>query len=227
MEFFFREVYILHLETGNMTSVTNQNGQLSYQVFGTGEEILLAFHGFGQSGKIFEEWAQVIGSQFTIYAFDLFYHGNSMRPFQNLSKTEWEEWIQLFLAKEGFARFSILGYSLGGRFAISTAILFGERVNKLFLVAPDGIFLTVWFKLSTTPGLKLLFKYFVMHPDRLERMLAFNERSRMINRYVADFARKEMGDLENRKRVYRSWNFFKTLGYTKKALVRHFSKTPY
>ena len=210
-----------------MTSVTRENGQLAYQVFGTGSEILLAFHGFGQDGTIFKEWADITADRFTIYAFDLFYHGQSIRPYENLPKAEWKDWVVQFLKQEGIDRFSILGYSLGGRFAISTALLFSTKVNELFLVAPDGIFLTPWFKLATTPGLRSVFKYFMMHPDRLERTLAFNDRSRVINKYVADFARKEMGDLDNRKRVYRSWNFFKTLGYAKKTLITHFSAATY
>ena len=210
-----------------MTSVIRGNGQLFYEVFGSGSEILLAFHGFGQDRNIFKQWSRKLESKYTIFAFDLFYHGESTRPLHSLSKKEWRIWIQQFVNQEGIERFSILGYSLGGRFAISTSISFHESVNKLILIAPDGIYLTPWFKLATTPGIRLIFKSLMMHPNRIEKWLSFNDRYKIINKYIADFARNELGDLENRKRVYRSWNYFKALGYTKKELIKHFNTVTY
>ena len=210
-----------------MTSVTRGNGQLFYEKYGNGPECLLAFHGFGQDGKVFEQWPKWLNSKYTIYAFDLFYHGRSHRVHDNLSKHEWQAWIDTFLLQERIERFSVLGYSLGGRFAISAAVLFEQRINRLILVAPDGIYLTTWFKLATTPGIRRLFKHIMTHPNRMERLLAFNDRTKIINSYIADFAKKEMGDLDNRKRIYWSWNFFKTLGYSEKQLIQHFSKVIY
>lgn len=215
------------VESAKMTSVKRKNGQLFYEALGSGPEILLAFHGFGQTGSIFKAWAEKLDAKYTIYAFDLFYHGESVRPFSKLSKEEWGNWLNQFLVQENIKRFSILGYSLGGRFAISAAIICEKRINELILVAPDGIYLTPWFKLATTPGIRMIFKYLMTHPDRMERLLTFNDRSRIVNQYVADFARKEMGDLENRKRVYISWNYFRTLGYSHPVLIRNFKNSAY
>lgn len=207
-----------------MTFVTRNNGQLFYQVFGSGKETLLAYHGFGQDKGIFMEWANILGDKYRIIAFDLFYHGSSSRENEKLSKRDWQEWLALVLDKEAVSEFSILGYSLGGRFALATALGFPHLTIELTLIAPDGVFLTPWFKLATTPGVKLAFKYFMMHPDKLEKLLALNERSRILNRYVVDFVRKELGDEENRRRVYASWNDFKTLGYSRRDLIRLFNK---
>ena len=163
------------------------------------------------------------GDKYTFYSFDLFYYGDSYRPYRPLSKQEWKNFVDKFLKQEPqIDEFSIIGYSLGGRFAIATALAFKEKVEQLFLIAPDGIFLSVWYKMATTPGLQLIFKYYILHPDKLEKLIKFNERLRIITKYIADFARKEMGSPENRKRVYLSWNYFKTLGYSKRSLYRKF-----
>ena len=201
-----------------MTLVTRSNGQLRYEIFGKGPKNLLAFHGFGQSRQVFSSWGKQLGDQYKIYAFDVFYHGDSQRATSPLSKVEWKKWLVDFLDQEKIDSYGTLGYSLGGRFAIASSMMFPERITEVNLVAPDGVFLTPWFKLATTPGLRGVFKYFMMHPNRLERLLSFNDRSKIINKYIADFARKEMGDYENRKRVYLSWNHFKPLGYTHKEL---------
>lgn len=199
-------------------------GMLVYDKIGSGEEILFAFHGFGQDKSFFDTWNKKLGSKYSIYAFDLFYHGDSTRPLTPLSKEVWANYMDSLLAQEKIEQFSVLGYSLGGRFALTTALSFPERTKEITLVAPDGIYLTVWFKLATTPVLKSVFKYLMLNPDKLEKWLRFNEKVRILNTYVSDFIRKEMGTPENRRRVYISWNHFKTLGYRRSRLIRDFRK---
>jgi len=215
------------VEACKMTSVINANGQLIYEVFGSGNKVLLAFHGFGQDRLIFKKWADTIRGKYTIFSFDLFYHGQSDRAPVKLQKHEWKSWMDQFLRKENIEAFSVLGYSLGGRFAISTAMEFPNQINEMILVAPDGIFLTPWFRLATTPGLRWAFKFLMVHPNVLEGLIKFNDRSQLVSPYIADFARKEMGDLENRERVYRSWNHFKSLGYSHKELIHRLNQSTF
>lgn len=205
-----------------MTSIQSEKGQLFYSKLGTGSKILLAFHGFGQDNKIFKDWVGIAGETYTIFAFDLFYHGNSTRNYNKLSKNEWKSFLHSFLEQEQVDQFSILGFSLGGRFAITSALSFPNQTEELILLAPDGIFLTLWFKLATNPAIKWLFKYFMVNPGKLDKLLKLNDRYKLVSPYLGDFVRKEMGDSTNRKRVYISWNYFKSLGYSKKRLIRLF-----
>lgn len=197
---------------------------LAYEKIGQGSEILFAFHGFGQDKTFFRSWEKKLGNRYTIYAIDLFYHGGSTRPIKKLTKKEWARHFEKVLLENQIKSFSLLGYSLGGRFAISSALSFPERTNELILIAPDGIFLTIWFKLATTPLIRQVFKYVVMNPDKLEKWARFNEKTRLSNTYISDFVRKEMGTPENKKRVYISWNAFKSLGYKKGKLIALFQK---
>lgn len=207
-----------------MTKVELANGQLVYTKYGSGAEILIAFHGFGQDKNIFESWKPVLSDKYTIYAIDIFYHGDSTRSMGKLSKKEWEKIFTRFLVRENIQRFSLLGYSLGGRFAIASSLALPDRVNELILIAPDGVLLTIWFKLATNRSIKWLFKYVMLRPDKLEKLVALNDKYRLVSPYLGDFVRKELGDEFNRKRVYVSWNHFKSLGYSKRELSRHFRK---
>lgn len=207
-----------------MTKVDSDNGQLVYRQFGHGPKVLLTFHGFGQDKEIFNSWEQYLGDQYTIYAFDLFYHGQSDREYGKLTKADWAEYLSKFFEIEKINDFSVLGYSLGGRFAIASALSFPEKTKELFLVAPDGIFLTIWFHLVTTPSIRWIFKYIMLNPNKLENLLLFNERTKLVNKYITDFVKKEMGSSENRKKVYISWNHFKSLGYGKSRLIKEFKK---
>lgn len=207
-----------------MTKVDLQKGQLFYSKYEGGDKILIAFHGFGQDKKIFQDWAKHLTSEYTIYAFDIFYHGDSNRDYGKLSKLEWKQYFDTFLEQEKINKFSLLGFSLGGRFAIASSLLFPSNTNQLILIAPDGIFLTIWFKLATHPSIRWLFKYYMLRPEKLDRLLTFNDKYKITSPYLSDFVRKELGEEHNRKRVYISWNHFKSLGYSQKELIASFRK---
>lgn len=204
-------------------NVKFQNGYLNYVKFGDGDEVLLAFHGFGQDRNIFKKWSETLGSKYTIYAFDLFYHGASTRPYGKLQKEEWKRYVEQFILQESIQQFSVVGYSLGGRFAISTALSFPDTITELILIGTDGVFKTIWFKLATTPIIRQVWKYLMFNPEKLNGLISFAERIKVINSYIADFVKKEMGDANNRKRVYISWNHFKSLGYPKSQLISSFN----
>ncbi len=197
---------------------------LIYSKIGNGNQILLAFHGFGQDKNFFNSWRKKLGDKYTIYAFDLFYHGESHRQYKKLSKQEWKDHIIKVIEKEGIEQFTLLGYSLGGRFAVATALSFPNMTKEIILIAPDGIYLTIWFKLATTPIVRSAFKYMMLNPDKLEKWIRFNDKVRIVNKYIADFIRKEMGTPESRKRVYISWNYFKSIGYKRGKLIALFQK---
>ncbi|MEO9485517.1 MAG: alpha/beta hydrolase [Ekhidna sp.] len=200
------------------------SGHLYYSKHAGGNKILLAFHGFGQDNEIFSDWIEVLDKEYTVYAFDLFHHGKSIRDNKKLTKNEWTHYIQTFITQENIQEFSLVGFSLGGRFAISTALAYPKHTKELILIAPDGIFLSLWFRLATNPVFKWVFRYFMFHPNRLDRLVTFNDKYGLVSPYLGDFVRKEMNTIESRKRVYLSWNHFKSLGYSKKQLSMLFNR---
>jgi len=44
-----------------------------------------------------------------------------------------------FLGKEKIELFAVVGFSLGGKFALATLEAFTDKVTKVVLLAPDGI----------------------------------------------------------------------------------------
>lgn len=196
--------------------------KLSYSKHGTQKEVLCLFHGFGQNRNIFNSWLPELTKKYTVYAFDLYYHGESTRDYGNLTKKEWKANFSEFLTYNQIESFSVFGFSLGGRFAIATVLAFPDRVDHLYLSAPDGIYLTPWFHAATFPGLKLIFKFYMLRPARLDRLIQRSLKVGLISKYLADFVQRELGMPENRKRVYISWNHFKPLGYSHRQLREQF-----
>lgn len=135
--------------------------------------------------------------------------------------------FEQFLNAQQIDRFSVLGFSLGARFAICSSIELADRCDHLILVAPDAIYKTPWFKAATSFGLRWIFKYFMFHPNQMDQFIRFAVKTGIVSKYMADFVEKELGKAENRKRVYISWNHFKPLGYIKSELRKAFAKAPY
>jgi len=56
------------------------------------------------------------------------------------------------MKKEDFHEFHLIGYSMGGKFALLTYELFDKKVKSLTLLAPDGIKTGLWYSISSYPG---------------------------------------------------------------------------
>ena len=69
--------------------------KLHYHKLGSGPHVLLAFHGIGQEGiSCFGTFEKHLGSYYTIYAFDLFFHGKSNASDEQLiTKESWAKLI--------------------------------------------------------------------------------------------------------------------------------------
>ncbi|WP_460909832.1 alpha/beta hydrolase [Spirosoma areae] len=192
---------------------TVEGNQLGYQKFGSGPAILLAFHGFGQSNRIFMPLEPSLGAQFTIFSIDLFFHGRSRYATnQLLTKANWQRYITAFLQTQNIERFSLMGFSLGGRFTLVTAEAFADRLDQLFLIAPDGITHIPWYRLATSSGVgRWLFGYVLHHLPILITAGHALTRLGLLNRMAMRFAEISLATSEQRALVYQTWTQFRLI----------------
>src|SRR4030043_232029 len=99
-----------------------KGSKLHYIKAGKGNHPLVFFHGFGQDHTIYVPILQSLAADYEIYVFDLYFHGKSEwageeRP---LEKDEWKATFRLFLDYYPIDSFSIVGFSLGAKFALAT-----------------------------------------------------------------------------------------------------------
>jgi pimeloyl-ACP methyl ester carboxylesterase len=191
------------------------NSQLFYTKSGTGKKILLLFHGFGQDHRAFQSWIEILKEHYTLYSFDLFFHGQSTWSSREaLEKKDWKEIIDQFLQKENISEFEIAGFSMGGKFAMATLEAFPDRIKKLTLLAPDGIKTSFWYSLATYPiAIRALFKSMILHPNRLYRVTKAFRSFGLVDKGLLRFAESQMDTEEKRKRVYFSWVYFRHLKF--------------
>ena len=193
-----------------------QNSTLHFTTLGTGPQTLLMFHGFGQDNNSFYTLSAAISQPYTAYVFDLYFHGQSRWGHGEtpIEKAHWKETMQAFLAQNEIDRFSLAGFSLGGKFALATVEAFPEKVENIILLAPDGIKTNFWYSLATYPVLfRKIFKSMIHHPERFQSIIKMLHAWNLMDNGVLKFAEFQMNTEEKRKRVYYSWVVFRHLKF--------------
>ncbi|MBC7389554.1 MAG: alpha/beta hydrolase [Opitutaceae bacterium] len=186
---------------------------LSYSVFGTGEKVLLVFHGYGHTHKNMKGIEESLSEEYKIFSFDLFFHGFSEWNYDDsmLTKDHWSSILNAFLTENNIGKFSLLGFSLGGKVALSITEIMPYRIEKLFLIAPDGLKHNIWYDLATSKVLKSIFKLTIIKPQIFETAVKVLNKLKLLDKSTLRFSSTQMNSKEKRRRVYFSWTVYKGL----------------
>lgn len=176
---------------------------------GHGPEHLLLFHGFGQTGQVFQGWHLALEETHTLYSFDLFFHGESDQTEAPITPAYWGELIKAFTEWQQLDQFHLAGYSLGGRFVNATLLYLPKQILSIAYMAPDGFYESPWQTLAIS--FRRIFRYVMNHPEALIKMADAAEKYKLSSPSLVKFAKRELRDVDNRIRVYRSWIYLKPL----------------
>jgi len=109
------------------------------QVNGQGEELLIAFPGYGTTVDFYAPALPLLAHRYTTWVVDLPLHGETIWHKPMFTIKDFTEIILLILQRTEHLRFSLLGHSFGGRAVLTQIPIFGKQLNQVFLLAPDGI----------------------------------------------------------------------------------------
>ena len=193
---------------------THHQHTISYYTYGRGKDVIIAFHGYGQDHRAFRHLGKQLGPHYTIYAFDLFFHGNSSRIARRtpLHKDEWCAIVAHFLKIQQITIFSIMGYSLGGRFALTLVECYAERIEQLILIAPDGIKHSFWYHFSSSTILgNYLLRAWISRPKVFFRVVRLARQSNLIDKSLSKLVLSHMDTRKKRYEVYCRWTGFRLI----------------
>jgi pimeloyl-ACP methyl ester carboxylesterase len=201
--------------TSDVLQISGTGFTLNYHLYKGGPKYLLAFHGFGQNSKAYLPLVEQLSNEYTILSFDLFFHGNSHWNINEfLSKNKWASIINDVLIKHEINNFSMAGFSLGGKFALATIESFPNRIDEVFLMAPDGIETSTWYSLATYPFLfRQYFRSMIVKPRRFFRIVNTLKSFQLMDKGILKFAASQMNTIKKRRRVYYSWLIFMELNF--------------
>lgn len=192
-----------------------RSSQLHYSWFGTGHKILLCLHGYGESEQSFHFLEQYIPREYTVIAVDLPFHG----------KTQWNEGLTFSVADllaitealltkhgQGTKSITLLGFSMGGRVALQLLQAIPKKIEKLILLAPDGLKINFWYWLATQTYIgNRLFGFTMKHPGWFFSLLQAGNRLKLINQSILKFTRYYINDTTVRRLLYERWTCMRAI----------------
>ena len=181
--------------------------QLHYLSTGSGKQLLLAFHGYGHDAESLLLFAPYLADKYTTLFIDLPHHGKSEWPDNDVFSRKALLSVTRDLMKAcGVEKVSLMGYSMGGRVCCTLIEDMPDCIDKVVLMASDGLSLNPHYYFFTQTALgKMMFTSMLKGPE-----LYFNFVSRMkkmgwINESQYKFVVHYLGDEPARLKLGQIW----------------------
>ena len=212
-----------HIILASSDNIDNEKKlDLKYIKIGKGDKSALAFHGFGQDNSYYASFESIFGDKYTIYCFNLPFHGDDNTPKSGKPATKeiLREFFHNFFEVNGISVFANIGFSIGAKISLVLLELFPEKVEDMILIAPDGFRINIWYGLGTGSRItRSLFKYFVNHPENFFRFSDSMASLGLVHPGVIRFAKSQMNSMEKREKVYYTWMFFRKLQIREERII--------
>jgi len=192
---------------------------VSYYCFGSGPKQVICFHGYGEEATLYSFLEKYADNQFTFYAIDLPFHGETeWKDGLDFCHTDLRQIIANILLETNEKRTTrdekliLMGFSLGGRTALSLYQSQPERVEKIILLAPDGLIVNSWYWLATqTWAGNKLFAFSMKYPGWFFAFLKGLNKMGFVNASVFKFVNYYIGNKEARRLLYQRWTGLRKL----------------
>lgn len=206
-----------------------KNSVITYYGFGSGPKQVICFHGYGEDASTFEFLEKHVDNQFTFYCIDLPFHGKTeWNDGRTFTTTDLINIVENILHQNNHKlqttnnKPAVLGFSLGGRIALSLYQAMPQAVEKIILLAPDGLKVNFWYWLSTQTWLGNKFFSFTMkHPRWFFWFLKVLRRMKLINASIFKFCNHYVDDAQARHLLYTRWTTLRKL----KPNLNHIKKS--
>lgn len=199
--------------------IAYKSSQISYCRFGTGLNKVICFHGYGEEASLFGFLEKYAGNQYIFYSIDLPFHGNTTwNEGLNFNITDLSQIIETILHVDNDqleisqGKISLLGFSLGGRVALRFFQSHPEKVEKLLLLAPDGLKVNFWYWLATQTMIgNNFFAFTLKHPGWFFTFLKLLNKLNLVNASIFKFVNYYIGDANVRNLLYNRWTTLRKL----------------
>ena len=174
--------------------------------FGNGKKLIITFHGYGNDASIFAIFHSYLPDH-TIISVDLPYHGGSeWTEEKQLEKADLIELVQELMKETNVERVNLAGYSIGARACLCITELMPEHIDKILLIAPDGLVPNTLYSFVTRNALgKWLFKDFLTKPSRYMYLINLLNKINLVNDARYKFAMHYISNEAGRDLLLRVW----------------------
>lgn len=206
--------------------LSHGNHQLRCLKMGQGKKVILAFHGFGEEAISFEPLAKMLTKDYTVIAFD--FPGKSSDLWIGKNKPDCKimsYFIHRICEEFKVEKITLMGYSMGARPALCLMGYLSEKVEKLVLLAPDGLKRNIWYYLATHNFYgRLLLKQILKQPEKwmkyLEKLVNLN----LVNKRWQQLAMNTLKDVDAREKIFVDWSFTRNFIPNKRFIIKKIRK---
>jgi len=184
---------------------------------------VVCFHGYGESESGFQFMEAYLPPGHMLIAIDLPLHG----------QTEWNEGLEFSITDvvaitetiltdcSASLPITLLAYSMGGRVALHLLQQIPAKIEKLVLLAPDGLKMNTWYWLATQTWISnRLFRFTMKNPRWFILLLRGCNRLGILNQSVLKFVNHYIGDPAVRHQLYQRWTCMRQIRPNLKAIKK-------
>jgi pimeloyl-ACP methyl ester carboxylesterase len=173
---------------------------------GSGSKLLLTFHGFGNEAHLFIPLGAALAKEYTTVSIDLPGHGKTVWKQKYFGKKDLMAIVQGIKNDHKVEQFSLLGFSLGGRVCLNIVELQPTWIDKLVLLASDGLEKNFWYNMATRNLLgKVIFKQMMAQPEQWLNRVDFLRKYKIIDESRFKFARTNLTNESVRHQLNYVW----------------------
>lgn len=193
--------------------------KVCYYKFGNGGNTVLCFHGLGMHGKQFSCLANELGTEFTFYGFDLFFHeetelaDNSLDNIKyGLTPETFTTFIKDFCKENGIGKFSVMAYSMGTFYGAILLDRLPQHIERTFFIAPSFLKVKPILKFLANNKLgNLLFEKLALSENGLYNLVQFIKTIRVLDSKSAEILWKEIATPTLRFNMYAKITYLRRL----------------
>ncbi len=186
--------------------LTYKDNTVAYNIYGSGDKAVVCLHGYAQAGTRWSILEPYLKDKFTLYAFDLPYHGKTQwKHVDTFTVSALVEIIKKALPAS-IKKFYLLAYSMGGRIALRLIQEIPQMIEKAILLAPDGLHRNRWYRFAThTVVGRTIFNEFKKNPKLIITVGKRLQKQGILSEQLYNLAYYYINDETARFLLYDRW----------------------
>ncbi len=193
-----------------------QNQSIHLEVHGSGPDLLICLHGYGNTAHLFQPLIDQFPAGIRTVTFDLPGMGTSglAHPGKAIPAKDWHELLSTIITQfPETERVFLMGYSIGARIALHWFQQADIPITKVILIAADGLRLHPLYRFCVKNPLgRGVFRLTLRHPKAFLFLLRMLYNLKLLDRVRYRWISTLLNDKREREQLLNVWLGYRCLG---------------
>ncbi|HEX2900665.1 MAG TPA: alpha/beta hydrolase, partial [Bacteroidia bacterium] len=216
------------MEAENFRIALGNKGSIAGSVHGQGPRLLLCFHGYGQSRKLFLPLLAAVPEGWRVVTIDLLFFGSSEWTDERIPvmPADWDLFLTRLLEKYPSTEVHFLAFSLGAKVALSLYQATQIPIRQMILISPDGLRIHPLYRFCIyNPVGKALFYSVLRWPWLFLSVIRLLYKLGITDAFKYKFINRQFDTVEKRALLRRVWRGHSKLRPNLDAIARRSRET--